>query len=174
MKEVIGYITNYADYPQKGIVFKDLLGILREPNIFRGLIDRMASSQEIQKSDAILAIEARGFIFGSAIAFHSGKSMVVARKPNKLVMKKYDLEYGSNTLTIQKDLIKNYKRFNVVADVLATGGTARCVSDLNLSAGKEITGYSMVIELKQLKGRKNFIGPVYSQQLVWNMCLNTR
>ena len=72
MKEILKYIANYDDFPQKGIIFKDLLGILREPNIFRGLIDRMASSQEIQDSDAILAIEARGFIFGSAIAFHSG------------------------------------------------------------------------------------------------------
>ena len=84
MKEILEYISNYDDFPQKGINFKDLFGILREPNIFRGLINRMASSEEIQDSDAILAIEARGFIFGSAIAFHSGKPMIVARKPNKL------------------------------------------------------------------------------------------
>ena len=87
MKEILQYIANYDDFPQKGIIFKDLLGILREPNIFRGLIDRMASSQEIQESDAILAIEARGFIFGSAIALQSGKPMVVVRKPNKLPVK---------------------------------------------------------------------------------------
>ena len=87
MKEIIEYITNYYDYPQKGIIFKDLFGILREPNIFRGLINRMASGQEIQDSDAILAIEARGFIFGSAIAFHSGKAIVVVRKPKKLTGK---------------------------------------------------------------------------------------
>ena len=84
MKEILEFITNYADYPQKGIIFKDLLGIIREPNIFRLLIDKMASSQEIRNSDAILAIEARGFIFGSAIAFQSSKRMVIVRKPNKL------------------------------------------------------------------------------------------
>ena len=170
MKEILEYITNYDDFPQKGIIFKDLLGILREPNIFRGLIDRMASSQEIQASDAILAIEARGFIFGSAIAFHSGKPMIVARKPNKLpgelVMKKYNLEYGYNTLTIQKDSIEKYNSFSVVDDVLATGGTAKCVSDLILSAGKEVTGFSMVIELKALNGRKYLKSPVISQLLV--------
>ena len=170
MKEILKYIANYDDFPQKGIIFKDLFGILREPNIFRSLIDRMASSQEIQDSDAILAIEARGFIFGSAIAFHSGKPMVVARKPNKLpgklVMKKYDLEYGSNTLTIQKESIKNYQRFNIVDDVLATGGTAKCASELILSEGKEIIGYSMVIEIKALNGRDNLSGPVKSQILI--------
>ena len=171
MKEILEYITNYDDYPQKGIIFKDLFGILREPDIFRSLIDRMASSQEIKDSDAILAIEARGFIYGSAIAFHSGKPMIVARKPNKLpgklIMKRYDLEYGSNTLTIQKKSIEKYQKFNVVDDVLATGGTAKCVTDLLLSEGKEVTGYSMVLEIKSLNGRKNLKRPVTSQLLIW-------
>ena len=170
MKEILKYITNYDDFPQKGIIFKDLFGILREPYIFRSLIDRMASSQEIQDSDAILAIEARGFIFGSAIAFHSGKPMIVARKPNKLpgelLMKKYDLEYGSNTLVIQKNSIEKFQKFCIVDDVLATGGTAKCVSDLVLSAGKEIVGYSMVIEMESLNGRNNLIGPVNSQVII--------
>jgi len=170
LKEILEYITNYADYPQKGITFKDLLGILREPKIFKGLIERMASSQEIQNSDAILAIEARGFIFGSAIALHSGKPMVVARKPNKLpgelIMKKYELEYGTNFLAIQRKSIEKYHKFNIVDDLLATGGTAKCVSDLLLSVGKEIVGYSMVIELKDLKGRKNLVSPVRSQILM--------
>ena len=170
MKDILEYITNYDDFPQKGIIFKDLFGILREPNIFKVLIDRMASSQEIKDSDAIIAIEARGFIFGSAIAYHSGKPMIVARKPNKLpgelVMKKYNLEYGYNTLTIQKDSIEKYNSFSVVDDVLATGGTAKCVSDLILSAGKEVTGFSMVIELKALNGRKYLKSPVISQLLV--------
>jgi len=170
LKEILGYITNYDDFPQKGIIFKELFGILREPNIFRGLIDRMASSEEIQDSDAILAIEARGFIFGSAIAFHTGKPMIVARKPNKLpgnlIMKKYELEYGSNTLTIQKESIKKYQKFSVVDDVLATGGTAKCVSDLVISAGKEISGYSIVVEIKSLNGRKNLKRPVSSQLII--------
>ena len=170
MKEILEYITNYDDFPQKGIIFKDLFGILREPNIFRGLINKMASSQEIQDSDVIIAIEARGFIFGSAIAFHSGKPMIVARKPNKLpgklIMKNYDLEYGSSTLTIQEKSIEKYQKFGIVDDVLATGGTAKCVSDLILSAGKEVVGYSIVAEIKSLNGRKNLPSPVNSQILV--------
>ena len=170
MKEASEYITNYADFPEKGIIFRDLLGILREPNIFRDLINRMASSQEIQDSDAILAIEARGFIFGSALAFQSRKPMVVARKPNKLpgklIKKKYDLEYGTNTLEIQGNSIEKYQKFNIVDDVLATGGTAKCVSDILLSLGKEINGYSMVLEIESLKGRRNLTSPVNSQILV--------
>ncbi len=170
MKEVSEYITNYADYPQKGIIFRDLLGILREPNIFRDLINRMASSQEIQDSDAILAIEARGFIFGSALALQSRKPMVVARKPNKLpgklVKKKYELEYGTNSLEIQQNSIEKYQKFNIVDDVLATGGTAKCATDILLSLGKEIIGYSMVLEIKSLKGRYNLKGPVNSQIFV--------
>ena len=170
MKEILKYISNYADYPQKGIIFKDLLGILREPNIFRNLIDRMSSSREIKESDAILAIEARGFIFASAIAFQSGKPMVVARKPNKLpgklIMKKYNLEYGSNSLAIQQKSIKKYQSFNIVDDILATGGTAKCVSDLLNDAGKDITGYSMVVEIKSLNGRKKLNSEVQSQLII--------
>tara|TARA_Y100000589_G_scaffold224891_1_gene212419 strand:- start:96 stop:608 length:513 start_codon:yes stop_codon:yes gene_type:complete len=170
LKEILDYITNYDDYPNKGIIFKDLLGILREPNIFRILIDRMASSKEIKNSDAILAVEARGFIFGSAIAFQSGKPMVVARKPNKLpgklITRQYNLEYGTDSLSIQKNSIINYKKFNIIDDVLATGGTAKCISDLLLSVGKEIVGYSMVVELKSLKGREKLYAPVNSQLLI--------
>ena len=127
----------------------------------------MASSEEIQDSDAILAIEARGFIFGSAIAFHSGKPMIVARKPNKLpgklIKKKYGLEYGSDVLTIQKKSIEKFQKFSIIDDVLATGGTAKCVSDLILSAGKVIVDYSMVVKIKSLNGRKILRGTVSSQ-----------
>ena len=178
MKEILECITNYDDFPQKGIIFKDLFGILQEPKIFGSLIDKMASSREIQDSDAILAIEARGFIFGSAIAFHSGKPMIVARKPNKLpgklLIKKYDLEYGSNSLAIQKESLEKYQSFNIVDDVLATGGTARCISDLVHSAGKKVTGYSMVVEIKSLNGRKNLSNSVNSQLIIWTECLSIR
>ena len=170
MKEIKDYITSYPDYPNKGIIFKDLLGLLREPNIFRALINKMASSQSIQDSDAILAIEARGFIFGSAIAFQSGKPLVVARKPNKLpgklIKKKYELEYGTNVLEIQKKSILKYQNFNIVDDILATGGTAKCVSDLLLLQGKKVSGYSMVVEINSLKGRKQLTGPVSSQLII--------
>ena len=81
-------------------------------------------------------------------------------------MKKYDLEYGSNTLTIQKKSIEEFQRFSIVDDVLVTGGTARCVSDIILSAGKEVTSYNMVVEIKSLNGRKNLLGSVNSQIVI--------
>ena len=171
MEEILDYVTSYADYPNKGIIFKDLLGILQEPSIFKSLINKMASSQVIKDSDAIIAIEARGFIFGSAIAFHSAKPLIVARKPNKLpgklIEKKYELEYGSSKLAIQQKSIEKFQRFSVIDDVLATGGTAKCVSEMLLSEGKEITGYNVVIELKSLKGRERLLKPVISQLLLW-------
>ena len=130
----------------------------------------MASTQEIRNSDAIIAIEARGFIFGSAIAFQSGKPMIVARKPNKLpgklIMKKYNLEYGTSKLAIQQKSIERYQKFNIVDDLLATGGTAKCVSDLLISEGKDISGYSMVVELRSLNGRSKLVGPVKSQLII--------
>ena len=170
MKEILDYIESYADFPSKGIIFKDLLGLLQEPNIFRSLIGNMASSTKIQDCDAILAIEARGFIFGAAIALLSGKPLILARKPNKLpgelIEKEYELEYGSNVLSIQRKSIEKYNKFNVVDDLLATGGTAKCVSDLLLSEGKEIIGYSFVIELKILQGRESLKEPVNSQLII--------
>ena len=81
-------------------------------------------------------------------------------------MKSYDLEYGYNTLSIQEDSIEKYEKFSVVDDVLATGGTAKCASDMLLSAGKEVTGFSMVLEIKSLNGRKNLNSPVNSQLIV--------
>tara|TARA_B100000212_G_scaffold278683_1_gene218372 strand:- start:77 stop:589 length:513 start_codon:yes stop_codon:yes gene_type:complete len=167
LEEILDYVTSYTDYPNKGIVFKDLLGILREPKIFKSLINKMASSQVIKESDAILAIEARGFIFGSAIAFNSAKPLIVARKPNKLpgklIKKKYALEYGKNTLAIQKKSIEKFHKFCVIDDVLATGGTAQCVSELLTSEGKVITGYNVVVEIEFLKGREKLLKPVISQ-----------
>ena len=81
-------------------------------------------------------------------------------------MKKYQLEYGSNSLAIQKDSIEKYQKISVVDDVLATGGTAKCISELMLSTGKEVTGYSMVVEIKSLDGRKNLSSPVSSQLVI--------
>ena len=160
-------IDSYKDFPQKGIVFRDVLPILRNPDIFSELINEMSSSDVLRNSDAIIAIDARGFIFGSAIAFHLSKPLVLARKPGKLpgeiISKSYSLEYGANSLSIQEKSLSDYQTFFIIDDLLATGGTVNCVADIIHSKGKIITGLSVVIELKDLNAKANFNFPVESQ-----------
>ena len=160
-------IDSYRDFPQDGIVFRDVLPILRDPNIFSDLIKEMSSSNVLRNSDAIIAIDARGFIFGAAISFHLSKPMVVARKPGKLpgeiISKSYDLEYGSNSLSIQEKSLLDHHTFFIIDDLLATGGTVNCVADILNSKEKKITGLSVVIELKNLNARSRFSFPVESQ-----------
>ena len=160
MKKFEDLINSYKDFPKKGIVFKDVLGILQDPEAFNQLITRMSSSQIINNSEAIISIDARGFIFGSAVSLKSSKPMIVARKPGKLpgelVKKQYNLEYGVNSLSIQKNSLGKYGSYVIIDDLLATGGTVKCVADLLLKNGKEVKGLLTVIELCKLQGRSKF------------------
>ena len=126
----------------------------------------MANTPMIKKSDAIIAIDARGFILGSAISFFLSKPMIVARKPGKLpgdlISKSYDLEYGSNSLSIQKNALDKFESFVIVDDLLATGGTAKCILEILMDLNKKIEGLSVLIELKNLNGRNNLAIPVDS------------
>jgi len=167
MKSLKEYnISTYKDYPKKGINFIDVLGILQEPEIFKKLVIEMSSSSIIENADAIISIDARGFIFGSAISLQTSKPTIFARKPGKLpgklIHKKYNLEYGENSLSIQKKSLQRFNSFAIVDDLLATGGTANCVSNLLESQDKEVTGLLVVVELKELGGRLKFKFPVES------------
>ena len=166
MKKLNELIDTYKDYPKKGIEFKDLLGIIQEPKVFKELILKMSSSQIIEKAEAIISVDARGFIFGSAISFQSSKPMIVARKPGKLpgelLERNYSLEYGENALSIQKKALVKYKSFAIVDDLLATGGTVNCVSKILKSNDKEITGLLVVVELMNLGGRLKLNFPIES------------
>ena len=160
-------IDSYEDFPQEGIVFRDVLPILRNPDIFSDLINEMSSSELLRDSDAIIAIDARGFIFGAAIALQLSMPLVVARKPGKLpgeiISQSYNLEYGSNSLSIQEKSISDHQTFFIIDDLLATGGTVNCVADIINSKGKKINGLSVVIELKDLNAKSKFNFPVESQ-----------
>ena len=166
MKKLENLILTYKDFPKKGIDFKDVLGIIQYPDIFKEVILKMSSSQFFKNADAIISIDARGFIFGSAVALQTSKPMIVARKPGKLpgelVTKEYDLEYGKNSLSIQKNAIKKFKSFVIVDDLLATGGTVNCVSKILQNQMKEIIGLITAVELNKLKGRSKFDFPVHS------------
>ena len=164
MKGLEELISTYKDFPKKGIAFKDVLEIIQNPEIFRELISKMSSSEILKNSEAIISIDARGFIFGSAVAFHSSIPMIVARKPGKLpgkiIEQNYNLEYGKNSLSIQEKALKKFKSFVIVDDLLATGGTVNCVADLLKAHNKKITGLLTVVELSDLKGRLKFDFPV--------------
>ena len=160
-------VDSYKNFPQEGIVFRDVLPILMNPDIFSDLIKEISSSDVLRNSDALIAIDARGFIFGAAIAFNVSKPLVVARKPGKLpgeiISKSYNLEYGTNSLSIQEKSLADHQTFFIIDDLLATGGTVKCVADILKSKNKVITGLSVVIELKDLNAKSKVDFPVESQ-----------
>ena len=166
MQKLKEIIETYKDYPQKGIDFKDVLEVIQEPEIFKEVIDKMSSSQIIKNSEAIISIDARGFIFGSAIALQASKPMIVARKPGKLpgelIERSYTLEYGKNSLSIQKRALQKYKSYAIVDDLLATGGTVDCVFNLIRSNKREVVGLLVLVELVNLGGCSKFNFPVES------------
>ena len=166
MKKLAGLIKTYKDFPKKGIAFKDVLGITQDSEVFRQLITKMSSNQIILNSEAIISIDARGFIFGSAISLLASKPMIVARKPGKLpgelINASYNLEYGNDSLSIQKEALEKFDSYAIVDDLLATGGTVDCVSRLITKRSKKVTGLLTVIELNELNGRSRFNFPVDS------------
>ena len=166
MKSLSEFIDTYKDYPKEGIEFKDVLGIIQEPRIFKELILKMSSSQIIKNAEAIISIDARGFIFGSAISLQASKPMIVARKPGKLpgelFESNYKLEYGENSLSIQKKALHKYNSYAIVDDLLATGGTVNCVANMIESYNKEVVGILVVIELLELEGKLKLNFPVES------------
>ena len=166
MEKLKSLIKTYYDFPKKGIAFKDLLGIMQDSEVFRELIIKMSSSEVIRSSEAIISVESRGFIFGSAISLQASKPMIVARKPGKLpgklIQGEYSLEYGKNSLSIQKDSLKKFNTYAIVDDLLATGGTVECVTKLIQKKGRDVSGLVTVVELLELRGRSKFKFPVES------------
>lgn len=159
-------INNYPDFPKKGIMFKDITPILANPEIFSEVIDKMSSYSINQNADAFIAVDARGFLFATAIGLKLSKPVILARKPGKLpgqlLQKKYDLEYGSNSLTLQKNSLEIGKEFVIIDDLLATGGTVNCIKDILLSAEKIISGLIVVVELIDLNARSKLDFPIES------------
>ncbi len=155
-------VRDVPDFPQQGIVFKDLMPLIGDGDAFKATIDQLADWSRPRRPDVILGAEARGFIFGGALAYELGCGFVAARKPGKLPWEKiratYELEYGNDSLEIHADAFENGARVIVLDDVLATGGTAQAKVDLVEQLGGQVVGALFVIELTFLHGRERLAG----------------
>lgn len=157
-EELKRYIRDVPDYPQKGIVFRDITPLLGDKGIFREVVDLMSRAWTANPPDLVAAIEARGFIPGAAIAVKLGAGFVPIRKTGKLpwstVMESYDLEYGTDSLEVHSDAVQPGQKVLIVDDVLATGGTASAAVRLMRKLGAAVVGVQVLIELTYLDGRQ--------------------
>jgi len=155
-------ICDVPDFPSPGIVFKDITPLWSDPALFSAAIDAMTAPYREQGIRKVVGIEARGFIFGSAVALALGAGFVPARKPGKLPRLRrrvdYILEYGTDALEIHHDAIEADERCLLVDDVLATGGTARAAAELIRSTGGVLSGMSFFLEITALAGRERLVG----------------
>ena len=155
-------IREVPDFPKPGINFYDITTLLKEPEGLRLTVDALASQFRDEKVDAVLGIEARGFIFAPALAYHMSAGFVPVRKPKKLPAEtarvSYALEYGEDTLEIHRDALTEGQRVIIADDLLATGGTAKAAVDLVESLGGVVAGLVFVVELEFLPGREKLTG----------------
>jgi len=160
-------IRDVPDFPKKGIIFKDITTLCKDPLMFQRMVDLLSHRYIGKGIDLVVGIEARGFIVGAALAYKLGAGIVLVRKPGKLPHKthkvSYSLEYGKDTLEIHRDAIKKGQRVVIADDLLATGGTAGAVVGLVKKMGGKIHECAFVVELEDLKGRKKITPcPVFS------------
>ena len=167
VREIERHIRVVPNFPQPGISFKDITPLIEDGNALHAAVDALAGTVEHLDYDRIVSAEARGFVFGTALAYRARKGLVLARKPDKLpretISASYELEYGTNALEVHTDAIARGHRVLVVDDLLATGGTARAMCQLVENAGGTVAGVAFLIELRFLDGRKRLGGyPVTS------------
>ncbi len=151
-------IRDFPDFPKKGITFRDIGPILKDPQAMRYVLEMFHEIYGKRKIDLIAGIESRGFIFACALALRFGKGFVMIRKQGKLPGKtlnlQYDIEYGNATMEIQHDAIGNGDNVLIADDLIATGGTAKAAAELVERLGGNVVGFAFVVELSDLKGRE--------------------
>ena len=160
--ELKRYIRSKADWPRKGILFRDITPLLAEPAAFAAAIEALCLDFMEAGIEYVAAVEARGFIFGAAVAERLGAGFVPIRKHGKLPFETesvtYDLEYGTDTLEVHSDAVKSGAKVLMVDDLLATGGTMAAACRLIEKIGGQIVGISFLIELSELAGRDKLSG----------------
>ena len=162
MDDLKKLIRELPDFPKAGINFYDITTLLKHPAGLRRTVDALAEEFAGEKVDAVIGVEARGFIFAPALAYHLGTGFVPVRKPRKLPAEcasiSYDLEYGQDTLEIHRDAVGDGHRVIIADDLLATGGTAKAVCNLVEGLGGTVVGLVFVVELEFLPGRQKLEG----------------
>ena len=153
-------IRNIPDFPKPGILFRDVTTLIKNKTAFKKSVDLLAKKYKGKKFDKVVGVEARGFIFGAAVAHKIGAGFVPVRKKGKLPFKtistNYQLEYGADTLEIHQDAIGAGEKVLIIDDLLATGGTVEAVIQLVKQLGGKVAGIGFVIELIDLKGKDKF------------------
>jgi adenine phosphoribosyltransferase len=155
-------IRDVPDFPVKGVLFKDITTLLKDPDAFLEVIDVLADHYADETIDLVAAIESRGFIFGAPLAYELAAGFVPIRKPGKLPADKisasYTLEYGTNVLEIHQDAVQPGQRVLLVDDVLATGGSAKAAAELIEKLGGKVVGIAFVVDITALKGMDKLEG----------------
>lgn len=156
------FIRDVPDFPVEGIIFKDITTLLKDPRAFRQVIELFLERYRGQEIDQVVAVESRGFIFGTPLAYELGTGFVPVRKLGKLpadtISQEYDLEYGTACLEIHRDAFEKGQRILIVDDLLATGGSAQATVGLVEQLGGDIVSVAFLIELTFLKGREKLKG----------------
>ena len=162
MKRIEDYVISIPDFPEPGIIFRDITGILRDADGLKLSIDKIQEMLEGVEFDAVLGLESRGFIFGMPIDYNLHKAFIPVRKKGKLpretVSAKYDLEYGTAEIEIHKEDLRPGMKVVIIDDLIATGGTVEAAVKLAESLGAEVVKIAFVMELAGLKGRERLAG----------------
>lgn len=162
LDEIRALVRTVPDFPKEGILFRDITPVLRDPAAMRAVIDHMLSRCRDRQVDAVVGIESRGFMFGVPLALALGAGFVPVRKlgklPAEVVQAEYALEYGTNTVEMHRDALRQGDRVIIVDDLIATGGTAAAAVDLVEQLGAEVVALLFLIELSSLKGRESLQG----------------
>ena len=167
IEELSRSIRDIPDFPEEGVVFKDITTLINDPRLFKEAIDLMAGEFINSNIDLVVGVDARGFIFSSVLAYILGAGLILVRKEGKLPYKtkkvSYDLEYGTATVEVHEDAVRPGSRILIVDDLLATGGTLGAAVDLVKQQGGDIVAVAVLIELDFLNGREKLKGtPIFS------------
>lgn len=158
MKTVADYVVTIPDFPEKGIMFRDVTSVIQDPDGLKLAVDELLKLLDGVEFDVLVGAESRGFIFGSPIAYNMNKSFVLARKKGKLpretVSETYELEYGTAEIEMHKDAVRPGQKVVIIDDLIATGGTVEAIAKLVEKLGGEVVRIIFLMELEGLKGRE--------------------